>query len=283
MEYIFYVKYFLLCLLTAFSHLVFASQAARPKFEAGIAAGAFWLPDYPASERIRSRTLALPYGIYRGDVLRADREGGLRGRFLKSDRFDLSLSASAAFPANSEHNDARRGMPDLDWIGEIGPRLVYFALRGPVATLNISVPVRFVFSTDFAHFQERGWTFNPELQFRHKTLFDPTMAISFSWGFNWATENLHDYFYEVEPKYAQPGRPTYDAKAGYLGSHMSLSLSKALDPNINVFIGVSQGRYDGAKNRSSPLFKDHISESYFLGLSWGFYFSDEKEERESTF
>lgn len=264
-------------LLFLFNFPIHANDSALPKFEAGFAAGAFWLPDYPASERVRERTLALPYGIYRGDFIRADREGGLRGRFFKRDRMDLSLSASAAFPANSEDNESRRGMPDLDWIGEIGPKFIYFFVKSPLVSLNLSLPLRFVFSTDFNHFQERGYTFNPEVQFRHRMIFDQSLILSASIGSTWATENLQDYFYEVQPEYALTQRPAFDARGGYLGSDLTLSLVKNLNKNINLVVGVSQGRYVGAKNRNSPLFKDHVTESYFLGLSWSLYSSQEKE------
>lgn len=33
------------------------------------------------------------------------------------------LALAGAVDTKSHQNDARRGMPDLDWMGQIGPRL----------------------------------------------------------------------------------------------------------------------------------------------------------------
>ena len=50
-----------------------AAEPALPLWEAGVFGGTAATPAYPGSSERSTRTLALPYLIYRGKVLRADR------------------------------------------------------------------------------------------------------------------------------------------------------------------------------------------------------------------
>lgn len=250
--------------------------ARLPKYEVGIASGAFRLPDYPASNEVQFRTLALPYVIYRGDFLRADREGGLRGRFFKREYIEFDLSFGAAFPTNSEENEARLGMPGLDWIGEIGPRANIHLVRSPRARLDLQIPVRWVFSTNFKNLISRGWILSPEFDLRLLLSEKYELGMGLSSGPVWTTESLQDYFYEVDPKFATSSRPAYEAASGYLGWRSSVSLSKTFFDDFIAFVGVSQSNYSRAKNKNSPLFRDPMTESYFFGLAWVVYRSDEQ-------
>lgn len=239
-----------------------------PKWEAGVAAGAFYLPDYPGADESRSRFLPLPYVIYRGEIIKADRQGGIRGLFFKNNRMDFDLSFGAGFPARSGENKAREGMPDLDWMGELGPRLSFHLHKGPVVRLDLALPVRYVFTTDLQHWNSRGYIFNPELKFRHRALFDSRTLFSANLGAMWGTEDLADYFYEVSPQYVRSDRPAYDARSGFMGYRTSLSAVRIFSREVVGFLGVSKSFYSDAKNRSSPLLRDVETESYFMGVAW---------------
>src|SRR5690606_39938878 len=63
---------------------------AKPLWEVGVAGGAGWLPDYPAAGQNHFNGIALPYLVYRGEFLRADEKGLVRGRFVKSRDFERS-------------------------------------------------------------------------------------------------------------------------------------------------------------------------------------------------
>ena len=85
------------------------------------------MPDYPAADQTTVRAIALPYLVYRGDFWRVggeDNRGAVSGRFWKDDRFEFDVTLSAAFPVDSGENDARRDMPDLDFLFGIGRLLV---------------------------------------------------------------------------------------------------------------------------------------------------------------
>lgn len=94
-----------------------------PLWELGVVIGAGYAPDYPAADEYSARILPLPYFVYRGKVFRSEESGLLRGRIVQTARVEFDVSVAGAVDTKSHQNDARRGMPDLDWMGQIGPRL----------------------------------------------------------------------------------------------------------------------------------------------------------------
>ena len=58
--------------------------------------------------------------IYRGDIFSVGDEGAFRALAFANDRVELDLSLGASLPANSEDDADRRGMPDLDFLFEVG-------------------------------------------------------------------------------------------------------------------------------------------------------------------
>ncbi len=125
--------------------------AGEPLWELGVAAGVGSLPDYPAADQNHVRALALPFIRYRGDILRSDEKGLVRGRFIRTPDVEFDISLNGSFPARSDKNTARAGMPDIDWLGEVGPRLEWTVARaaGDIARVTLELPVRTVWSTDF--------------------------------------------------------------------------------------------------------------------------------------
>lgn len=254
------------------------APAKKSKWEAGFAVGGFYLPDYPGAEESRARTIPLPYVFYRGDVFRADRDGGVRGRFVNRDKLEFDVSVEAAFPVDSENNTAREGMESLDWLGEVGPRLVYHVTQNPIAAVDFKLPVRYVFSTDVKNWNSRGFTINPVIQIKHRTTFDRHLVAVAKLEGSWATEKLMDYLYTVEPQYVLASRPQYKARAGYMGSTASVSFLKVFpDADTVFFTGVSWSSFDGTGNEGSPLLKDRYTASYYAGIAVSFYKSEEKE------
>src|SRR5205085_11463785 len=76
------------------SAIAMAVQASEPLWEAGIGVAALGLPDYRGSDQSRFYAFPLPYFVYRGEIVKADRQG-LRGIFFKTDRIDLNMSVGA--------------------------------------------------------------------------------------------------------------------------------------------------------------------------------------------
>ena len=122
-----------------------AENITRPLWELGFGAGGGWIPDYPAAGENSFKGLPFPFVVYRGKIFRVgDRRGILSGRFLNTDKYEFDISVQGAFPVDSDDNEARRGMPDLDWLVGIGPQLKLKLINNPGKnrlTLNLQAAV----------------------------------------------------------------------------------------------------------------------------------------------
>jgi len=254
------------------------NNITRPLWELGFGAGGGWEPDYPASERSHFNGIGFPFVVYRGDFLRVgDRRGAVRGRFLNTDRYEFDISLQASFPVNSENNEARRGMPDLDWLIGIGPQLKLKLFNNPGKNrLNLNFPVRAIYSTDLSSVVNRGYVFNPRLTYRHENLTDRKLRLFVSAGSVFATNRLMDYYYAVPPEFATPTRPAIDAKGGYLGSEFSIRLATSHKKKFRLFLGTRVGLYKGAANKESPLFRSELNVGVFGGFIWSLWQSERR-------
>lgn len=251
--------------------LAWPAQAQQlPVFEAGIAAGGGWLPAYPASDQNRWRGLVVPYVIYRGDLFRAD-DTGLRARTNLSQGIELSVSASAGFNGSSRDITAREGMPDLDWLGEIGPTLRFTLWRADDAAqprrILLDTPVRAVFSTDWTSVSFRGFTFAPDIAYEHVNFLSPFARLRLSAGVVFGTDRYTDYFYQVDPEFARPGRQPYESRAGYVGSRVSVSYRLPVNERVSLVAGGRIENFSGAANAGSPLFRREWNASVVAGVA----------------
>lgn len=248
----------------------------RPLWEAGFGAGALVSPDYRGSDESRGYLLPLPYLIYRGEILKIDRSG-IYSRLIDTERVKLDLSGDAGVPVDSSTNRARLGMPDLDPVFEVGPSLEICLVRNCRGDrlLQLRLPLRLMFSTDFSSIESRGGVFNPHLNADFKNI-GPGGGWNFgvSAGPLYASERNHDYYFQVEPQYATAARPAYDARGGYSGARMTLALSKRFR---NIWIGAF-ARYDdlsGTAFDDSPLVRVHHSFMAGIGVAWVFAESEQ--------
>ena len=250
-----------------------ADLSTEPLFELGLIGGGGYVPDYPAAGEGRVKGLALPYVVYRGEFLRAGDKGLVRGRLLRTANLEFDVSLSGSFSADSDDNDARRGMPDLDWMGEIGPRLQITLARPTRRTkFDLELPLRAAFSTDFGStIDYRGLIFAPQLAYQSDNFLGAAAKLKLSVGPIFASERLMDYFYGVPARFATTKRPRFSADAGYLGTKLQLLMTERISGRLRSFLGLSGDFHHGAANSSSPLFRDKITKAAGLGLIWSFY------------
>jgi outer membrane scaffolding protein for murein synthesis (MipA/OmpV family) len=214
----------LILLLLIIGEAPSAVAEETPLWEAGLGLGAFAAPDYRGAD-----------------------EGG-------TTRASFNVSASLGPPSNST-NGARSGMPDLDPTVEIGPSLD-IQLDRPSdrqPSLTLRLPLRTVIATDFSRSRNVGWVFLPNLSFDFKdTGPGGGWTTGISVGPIFATKAYHDYYYTVRPEFATPTRPAFDARGGYSGASVALTMSKRFDGYwVGGFL-----RYDylrGAVFDDSPL------------------------------
>ncbi len=251
---------------------------ALPKLELGLGASGVFINDYPGSNQQHYVWLPIPYLVYRGNFLRADQNGDMRGVFLQNAEIDIDASASGSVPVNSNLDQAREGMPNLDWMGEVGPRLLVHIYRSSKYSLEASVPVRWVFSTDLTRIDDRGFDFNPEIYLRRRAWFDPHGTVLAYYGALWGTSQLTRYFYEVSPQYATADRPVYSAVPGYMYDYVGFEYHHTSSPTspLIMFVGVSESFLAGAANRLSPLMLSIENQEVIAGFIYDFYRSKEK-------
>lgn len=248
----------------------------RPLYEIGLGVAFGLTPAYPASEDTKFNVLPFPSIIYRGDVLRADREGA-RAVLIEDDTFEFGFSVNASLPTDSDDVDARRGMPDLDFLMEIGPALRTTLYKNALEQVRFDLPLRAVLSIggdDFIGYQ--GLILHPEFKYRVARMFDGPINGQFSLGPIFGLGGINDYFYTVDSKYATATRPAYTAEEGYMGTELGAFFSAPLDERFRLFTGSRMMLHTGAANEDSPLFKEDVTLSFLLGLSYSFYHSDEK-------
>ena len=281
------VKYLVLLLLVLASIQVIAQQEValeddmRPVWEAGVLAAGFSSPEYPGAGQSQSNVIAAPYFIYRGETIRIGDGSIARAVAIDKSWYELDLSLAGSFNANSEGNEARVGMPDLDFIFELGPQLKLrlskfeFEQHGK-AELLLNLQARAVFSTDFSSIHKRGYVFQPVLSYRQRGWLSEKTALSVSLSPTWASEKLHDYFYQVDSEFVTEQRSAYDADSGYLGTDLSVGLSFNATEDIRIFTFARASLHSGSANEDSPLFIDKSTYSYGLGMVWRLWESEEK-------
>ena len=244
-----------------------AQPAELPLWEAGAGVAVLNFPDYRGSDERHTLVLPIPYLVYRGDFLKADRES-IRGQFYKDDRLDLHLSVNGSIPVNSSDNSARRGMPDLDPTLEIGPNLTVMLLRSDTTHLNLRFPLRAVIATDLSHARDEGWIFQPQINVDFYDRFPgPGWNLGFAAGPLFGNKRYHNYYYGVAAQFATPERPAYEASAGYAGMQWIAALSKRY-PSYWVGGFVRADTLSGAVFEASPLVRQNESFAAGIAIAW---------------
>jgi len=257
-----------------------SGDPTEPLWEVGALIGGGRIPDFPAADESSSRALVLPFAIYRGPIFKLGDGGAARGVLSDDGTIEIDLGLDAAFPVDSDDNDAREGMDNLDYLLELGPRVTYrFLPKGGTHEVDLSLATRAVISTDGANWRYQGFTINPALVYRRNDLFDrdlrATLAASPLFGF----DGINRYFYRVGDGDARPDRPAFDAEEGYIGTEFSAGLSVGLFGRVRLFGGVQVGYWDGAANDDSPLHGSNTTLAVGGGLRWSIFQSSERVPR----
>ncbi len=245
-----------------------AGADEKPLWELGAGVGMLHFPAYRGSDESRQWILPVPYVIYRGDFLKADRKG-IRGTFFDSERAELSFSLAASPPASSDDVDARDGMPDLEPTVEIGPSLdiELWKSRDERNRLGVRLPLRVGVTLESSP-RSTGWQFTPQLNYDWRNPADlEGWTLGLVAGPIFGDRRQHRYFYEVDTRFATPQRREYEAHGGYAGTQFLAALWKRY-PSwwIGGFV-----RYDnlaGATFVDSPLVKTRHYFAAGLAVTW---------------
>jgi outer membrane protein len=250
-----------------------------PLWEVGAGVGVLTLPDYRGSDETSTYVLPIPYFVYRGERLKADR-GSLRAELFESDRIEANLSLNATVPVHSKNNHARRGMPDLKPTVEVGGNvsLTLWNSTDSRMKLDFRAPLRTAITVESSP-NQIGWLFAPSLNL---DIVDPAGFSGWKLGAVagplFHSRKYNDHFYSVRSSQALPDRPAYQASGGYSGAQFTMALSKRYRRHwVGGFL-----RYDnlaGAVFDDSPLVRERQGLSAGVAISWIFGESSQRVER----
>ncbi len=265
----------ILIFLIIFNDVVFSEQNEqnfqRPLWEFGLFNAAARLPHYRGSDEYKWYVLPLPYIIYRGDIIRANREG-IRGIFYDSEYIETSISLYGNPPVSSD-NKAREGMSDLDAIFEIGPGIKWFVFgRHPKDSLYLRLALRAAYSLGFDHgvnISYQGLRSGINLIYFNQSFFEKYgLSYGLNAGIDFSNSQLHSYFYDVGHEDVRPGRPYYKSDSGYSGFSLAGTLQKKLTDNLSLGFYSRWDNISGAVYDDSPLVKRDNNFIFGTALTW---------------
>jgi outer membrane protein len=264
----------LLAACAACSAFADAPQAPPPqetRLDLGIGVASATFPAYDGAAEKRTLLLPFPYFTLRSRFLDADRDE-VRGKLLRGEAWSLDVDFGGNVDVTSSDTKERQGMPDLDWLGEVGPALRYHVWRGgPGNGIDFVLPARVATSVHVITFHHRGFDSDPRLEWR-ATWFQPggdRLSLDANLSTRFVDRGYANYYYGVSPQYATPTRPAYAAPGGYGGwsAQSGVSWHKG-DMVYGAFI--EHTSLHGAAFQSSPLVGDSGGWSFGLAIAWVF-------------
>lgn len=245
-----------------------AQAEQLPLWEFGFGIGGLFFNDYRGANTSHVYPAPVPYFIYRGQFLQADRDG-VHGRLFNRRYLELEISVNATAPVFSRSSAIRAGMPNLEPTIELGPALQWHIWRSQEQRLRLDVrlPVR-----------EAITVASPPMAIG--AIFAPSVDLDClgagrlaGWNLGvmagplYAQQRYHEYFYGVAPQYATVTRPAYEATGGYSGSEALVAVSKRF---ANYWLG-AYVRHDWLADAAfidSPLVQTRSYWAGGVGFVW---------------
>jgi MipA family protein len=238
----------------------------RPLWEIGLGAGAIAFEDYRGSNTTHAYPLPVPYVLYNGKFLKADRDG-VRGTLFNQNWLEINLSFNLTTPVRNDRE--RSGMPDLKSTVEMGPAFNFHLFRSESGKVkfDLRMPIRAAATVESSP-RIIGWTFTPHFNVDIKDPFGlPGWHLGLLAGPLFADRRYHEYFYSVAPQFATASRPEFQASGGYAGTQTLTAISKRYP---KFWVGAYM-RYDtlaGAAFVDSPLVQRKSYWTGGFGFAW---------------
>lgn len=245
------------------------AEEKKPKWEIGLGAAALNFPDYRGSDESRSYAFPIPYLVYRGEHLKADRQGARAELIDFGSGAHIDLGLNGSIPVSSARNTARQGMPSLSGAIEVGPALdvPFYKSDDDMVRLKLRVPVTYGITLG-NRVGTDSWQASPNLNLDIQSVLGfPGYNLTLLAGPIYGTRKRHAYFYDVATPYATAARPAYQSTGGYSGAQFTAALSKRFE---NMWVGTFL-RYDnlnGAVFRDSPLVKTRSYVAGGVAVAW---------------
>jgi outer membrane scaffolding protein for murein synthesis (MipA/OmpV family) len=249
------------------------TEPGKPLWEIGIAAFGLSIPQYMGDEERYTLPLAAPYLIYRGEFLRADRDG-IRGILLHKQHLSLDLGFSFDLPVSND-NEAREGMPELYLTGQVGPRINWrFDTPEDAPEMSLHLPVRYTIDT---RGNALGWLVEPSMKLEQEDIGrEQRVSLRFDLGALFASEAYNDYYYSVEPQYATAERPVYDADGGLHSLFAKFNAGYRMSDDLTLRLYLIARTLSPGVIADSPLVKDELYLGGGIGFVWRLWQSQER-------
>lgn len=245
-----------------------AMAEEKPLWEVGLGIFSVRLPAYRGAIESSTDVLPIPYIVYRGEYVKADKDG-VRGVLFDSDLLEINLSMAASPPVSSHKVKVRKDMPDLKSSVELGPSIDVKLWQSSEndARLKLFIPMRAAYTLE-SNPQFIGWQFTPRINLDiNNPLGLKGWTLGTVAGPIYGSGLQHAYFYGVTPQYSSPDRPAYEAKAGYGGIQLVSALWKRF-PSFWVGGFVRYDNVRGAVFENSPLISQKSGISGGIAISW---------------
>lgn len=258
-----------------FSWSFLAPAKPLPRYELGIGLVAARTASYPGSSRVYYILAPTPAFIYRGDIFKTKRSGGIKSLLYQLGRFELDLSFDANASSSKYESEARKDMPPLGALLEIGPRLS--VKLGSVSSFNSFLVIGFRKATRFLWplVEGKGHAMSPHIRVDYTPHSKHQLTVVTKLGSKWGSKDLMSYYYEVDSKYATASREAYHAKNGLLSHFLVINMYFNYTNFIKLFMANSFHSYHYAVNRDSPLFSKKSQWRAAAGISYILKTSDE--------
>jgi len=236
----------------------------------GLGLGMFSYQYYPGAKESNQLFLPAPYFTYRSPKFEVDR--GIKSFIYHSEEIIVDVSADFGLPVDSDDTIARKGMPDLDFVLQLGPSLEFLLndRRKNYFDARFELPVRIAATADVTDMQAIGYLIEPRFTLAHRRESQTGLTHKATMGLKFASREYHAYYYDVAAEFVTPSRSEYKSDAGFSGSFINYRLSyKTSDFVYWTFI-----RYQslhGAEFENSPLVLE--KDYYFFGIGFAWIFA----------
>ena len=241
----------------------------QTRWNMGLGLGMFDYHLYPGAKNTNRVLLPAPYFTFRSPSFEIDR--GIKSFLYHSKNMVIDISADFGLPVDSDDTLARKNMPDLDFMLQLGPSLEimlndksknHFDMR-------FEIPLRVALVSDARSVENIGYLLEPRISLNHRRLAKTGLSHKATLGLKFATQDFHAYYYDVVAEFVTAEREEYKSESGFSGGFMKYRISY----KTSNFIYWAFARYQslrGASFADSPLV---VKDDYYLlgiGFAWVF-------------
>lgn len=241
----------------------------KTEWNMGVGLGLFDYHLYPGARKRNSLLLPVPYFTFRSPRFEIDR--GIKSFLYHSETIVLDISADFGLPVDSEETDARKGMPDLDFMLQLGPSLEFLLGDSDAGYFDarFEIPLRVATVIDVHTVETIGYLVEPRFSFNHRRYAKRGVSQKLTLGLKFATQDFHAYYYDVAPEFANTERAAFSSDAGFGGSFLKYRISYKTDDFV-IWSFIRYQSLRGAVFEDSPLVVKKDYSFIGIGFSWIF-------------